>query len=373
MRSSSQPDKVDLLMSDHWDAFHRRVSAWQRTGDTKRLRLVELYQEAHHYRETIPERKLELLTRARDEARRLGEPWWVLFFEYNRLSTLTADLHDFARALPLAVELLVRFNGPEGCTHEHRIDILTLGLYALLQVDPIGYRRELEDGFADLDAQVPQGVGTARYVLDYRRAEYLSETERWEEAFVLSSRSLALAEQDEDRMAKAWWGAWILFRLCGVCDALGRYDRLAVYADDMRERSEGRSDLQRTRASALIWLAVTGRAAGDEQAALRSFQQGTRWLERLDSRDEICADALARYHELGGDLEEALGIRDRELAVVTRKGMNHRACRVEIERCRLLSRTGTLTPADVGKARAAAAKMRVPNWYLGKLDRLGTT
>jgi hypothetical protein len=320
----------------------------------------------------MPERKLELLTRARDEARRLGEPWWVLYFEYSRLSTLTADLHDFARALPLAVELLLRFNGPEGRAHRHRLDVLTLGLYAFLQVDPIGYRRELEDGFADLDAQVPQGPGTARYVLDYRRSEYLSETERWEEAFVLSSRSLALTEQGRDPMSKAWEGAWILFRLCGICDALGHFDRLAVHAEDMRERSEGRSDLLRTRASALIWLAVAGRAAGDERAALRSFQQGTRWLKGLDSRDELCADALARYHELGGDLEAALGIRDRELAVVTRKGMIHRACRVEIERCRLLSRAGTLTPADVGKARDAAAKMRVPDWYLERLDRVGT-
>ena len=171
---------------------------------------------------------------------------------------------------------------------------------------------------------------------------------------------------------KAWDGAWILFHLCGVCDALRRFDRLAVHAEDMRERSERRSDLLRTRASALIWLAVAGRATRDERKAVRSFQQGTRWLEGLDSRDEICADALARYHELGGDLEAALGIRDRELAVVTRKGMLHRACRVEIERYRILSRAGTLTPADAGKAKDAAARMRVPDWYLEKLARVGT-
>ena len=359
-------------MSDHWEEFHQRIGTWQRTGDTERLRLVEFYEESFRYRETVPERKLELLTRARDEAKRLGEPWWVLFFEYNRLSTLTADLHDFARALPVAVELLVRFSGPEGRTHAHRSDVHTLGLYAFLQVDPIGYRRELEDGFAYLNAQIPQGPGTARYVLDYRRAEYLGESERWEEALELSYRSLAVTEQHRDPMAKAWEGAWILFRLCGVCDALGRFDRLALHAEDMRERSQPRSDLLRTRASASIWLAVASRVSGDERAASRAYRQGTRELEGLDSRDEICADALARYHELGGDLEAALGVRDRELAVVARKGMLHRACRVEIERCRLLSRASALTPADVGKAKEATAKMRVPDWYLERLARIGT-
>ena len=58
-------------MSDHWDEFNRRAHAWRRAGDTERLRLVELHQESYRYRETNPEHKLELLTQARDEARRL--------------------------------------------------------------------------------------------------------------------------------------------------------------------------------------------------------------------------------------------------------------------------------------------------------------
>ena len=89
----------------------------------------------------------------------------------------------------LAVELLLRFNGPEGRGHSNRIDVLTQGLYAFLHVDPVGHRRDLEEGFAYLDAEVPQGPGTARFVLDYRRGEYLCETERWEEACELSYRA----------------------------------------------------------------------------------------------------------------------------------------------------------------------------------------
>lgn len=359
-------------MSDDGDDFDHRVTAWQQAGDAERLRLVETYHESYRYRETLPERKLDLLTRARDDARRLGEPWWVLFFEHQRLSTLTADLHDFARAQPLAVDLLVRFSGPEGRAHASRTDVLTLGLYTFLQVDPIGHRQDLEDGFAHLDAQVPRGPCSRRFVLDYRRAEYLSETERWEEANELSYRSLARSEQCEDPWVKDWEVAWILFHLCGVCDALGRLDHLAALAEDLRDRSEKRSDLLRTRAAALLWLAVAARAAGDERAARRAFHQGTRQLQGLDSRDELCADALARYHDLGGDLAAAVEVRDRELAVVTRKGMLHRACRVAIDRCRLLSRAGALTAADLGIAREAAVRMRVPEWYLDRLARVGT-
>ena len=85
-------------MSEYWDEFNRRVAVWQQAGDAECLKLVDLYHEAMSYRETEPEYQLALLTRCRDEAQRLGEPWWVLFFGYWRLSTVTADLHDFSRS-----------------------------------------------------------------------------------------------------------------------------------------------------------------------------------------------------------------------------------------------------------------------------------
>jgi hypothetical protein len=356
-------------MSAHWNEFDRRVDSWRQAGDYERLKMVELYHEAIRHRETNPEYVFELFTRGRSEAQRLSEPWWVLFFEYWRLSTVTADLHDFASALPLAMELMVRFNTPEGLAHPQRVNILTSVLYTYLQVDPIGYRDELESGFAHLDGQITRGPRVERFVLDYRRTEYLRETERWDEAFDLALESLALADRSGNPDIQIWHGAWSLFILCQICDALGRLDQLAGHAEDMAERSRKKSHLIRTRASALLWIAVARRATGDERTASRSFHIGLQHLKNLDSRDEICADPIARYYELGGDYNAAVGVRDRELAVITKKGMLHRSCRVQIERCRLLSRAGGITPSDVTEAHQAAAKLRVPNWYLEKLAR----
>ena len=357
-------------MSDKWNEFNRRVADWQQKGDAECLKLVDLYYEAFRHRETEPERQLELLTRGRAEAQQLNEPWWVLFFESCRLSTLTADLHDFARALPVAMELMVRFNSPQGQAHPERIGILTNVLYTYLEVDPVGYRDDLERGFAHLDGQIARGAVVERFVLDYRWTEYLNATERWEEAFERSHQSLALADRSSDPDKKIWHGAWALFLLCKICNALGRLDQLAAHAQDMAERSETKTHLMRTRAGGRIWLAVARRATGDERAASRSFHQGMHHLKNLDARDEICADAIARYYELGNDWKAAAEVRDRELAAISKKGMLHRSCLVQVERCRLLSRAGGLTPADVDKARQAAAKLRVPGWYLDKLARI---
>jgi hypothetical protein len=354
-------------MSAEWREFHQRVTTWQQAGDAERLRLADLYYEAYRHRETDPERQLEVLTRARDEARRLNEPWWVLLFESNRLGTLTADLHDFARALPLAMDLLVRFHGPEGRAHPQRVYVLTTVLYTYLQVDPVGYGDELERGFAQLDREIGRGPTVNRFVLDYRRTEYLGQTERWEEALDLAHQSLALADQSGDHDVQVWHGAWALFLLCEICHALGRLDEVAGHAADMEGRSAKKEHLLRTRASARLWLAVTQRARGDERAASRSFHRGMHWLKGLDARDEICAEPIARYYETGGQLQAAVAVRDRELAAIAKKGMLHRSCRVRIERCRLLSRAGSLAPADVESVRQATVQLRVPDWYLERL------
>ena len=75
------PGTVGVTMSDHWDEYERRVRLFQQAGDRERLELPRLYHEGWACHETDPERSVALCTRGRDEARRLSEPWWELFFE----------------------------------------------------------------------------------------------------------------------------------------------------------------------------------------------------------------------------------------------------------------------------------------------------
>jgi hypothetical protein len=358
-------------MDNHWVEFQRRTAEWQRAGDNERLQMARAYYEAMEYRESNPQLQFDILTRGRDEARRLAEPWWVLFFDAWRLVTLTSDLHDFGRALPLAMDLMLRFNGPEGRAHPQRVVALIDVLYCYFQIDPFGYRDELERGFTHLDAQVDKGATSDRFVLDFRRAEYLNETERWSEAHDLSLQSLARADASGDPSHPIWHGAWALFLLCPACHALGRMDQLAGHAEDMIGRSKEYAQLDRTRASGWLWLAVTQRAKGDERASARSFHQGMRHLNGVNARDEICAEPVARYYELGTDWKAAVTVRDRELACIDDTGSLHRICRVQIERCRILAAAGSLTPADLDAARQAAAKMRFPDRYLERIGRIG--
>src|SRR5262249_51204391 len=155
-------------------------------------------------------------------------------------------------------------------------------------VDPLAYENELERGFTYLDSRIAQRPVSDRFVLNYRWMEYLTAMERWEEAYELAHRSLALADSDE-RNALVWHGSWTLFMLCRICHALGLMDEMSAHAEYMAELSQKGDNLMRTLAAAWIWRAVARRASGNEQDAVQSFHRGVRYLKNVETRDEICA------------------------------------------------------------------------------------
>jgi len=363
------PGSVGVTMSDRWDEFDRRVRQWHREGDADRLNLTTLYYRGFECHEIDPAQTFALYTQARDEARRLEEPWWVLFFESWRLNALTSNAMDFARAMPLAMELMVLFNSPEGRVHPDRQMVLDNVLYTYIKTDPHGYEDDIERGARYLDELIEKGAVGMRFVLNHRRMVYLSFMERWDEAYELALRSLGLIDQVTDSHSRIWHSAWTLYQLCRVCYTLERFDELSEYTEHLREISTKHGQLRRTQADSWFWHAMLLRLQGDPKSAVRAYQRGLTALGPVERRDSICADPMAAYHEACENWQGALEIRDHELADVSPKGMYHRACEIHLDRCRILQRIGTLTDQDLTLAREAANLLRKPKWYLKKLEK----
>lgn len=357
-------------MSDLWDDYERYVRQWRAEGDSERLAMAELAVEGYRYQESDPGASIAVYDRGRQEAIRLQEPWWVLAFEGWRLNAATSFAMDFARAMPLAVELMARVNGPAALGHSHRADILTNALYTYTNVDPIGHREDIERGFAYLEDLVPDGPVSARFVLNHRRIAFLAGSERWEEARDFALIALALTDRARESYMRCWHGSWALLELCGIAAAMGDIEAVGAHAEHMETLARNASGLRRAESAAWCWLAVAMRAAGDARGAGRCYHKGLRMLQELHRRHTNAADAVARYFELGGDLRAAIGVRDREIAELAQNGRFHRQCLMHIERCRLLARLGELTPPDLDAVRDLARRQRVPGWYLHKLDAI---
>ncbi len=355
-------------MSNSRAEFNRRCAEIVKSGDSARIAMVRRYNQAWQYRETDPEIRLDLVTQCRDDAKLFNEWWWEIFFGKERLGALTSDLHDFSRALPVAMELMVRLNTTEGRTHSQYSAILIEVLYTYFEIDPFGFQEEIERGFAYLQEHIGKNRVDERFVLNYRRAHYLLNIERLSDAYELAHQMLAIAnERDND-----WFSAWYLFHLCRICHKLDLVDEVEIHASLNVEQSLGKEQFRRTYADGLLWLAVALQSRGDERAAAESFHKGMRQLQKLDRKDEMCADAIAAYYELREDLRAAVAVRDREIADREKCGSLHDVCMANIERCRLLAKAGEVSKLDLDLARAAMNKMKCPNWYIERLEQIGT-
>ena len=185
--------------------------------DSERLGLTGFFHQAWQLQETDAEQSFAIFTRGRDEARRLNESWWVLFFEHWRLNAMVCYVGDFARALPLGLELMVRFHAPDGQASEWRIWVLMHVFTIYSNIDPLGYQDEIERSLASLDAQIARGSNSERLYLAACSVDYLSSTERWGEAYDVALRSLAMVEQLREPHTRVWHGAWAHYRLCRIC------------------------------------------------------------------------------------------------------------------------------------------------------------
>jgi hypothetical protein len=83
-------------------------------------------------------------------------------------------------------------------------------------------------------------------------------------------------------------------------------------------------------------------------------------------------DAMCAYLELTARPEQALAVRDAELATVRDRGRFAYECACRLKRCVLRRRLGVLTGEDLDEARAAARRLRDPSRPLEQLARLAS-
>lgn len=352
---------------DDDDELSAQVRALYESEDTDRHALPSLVNQAFACHETDPERSLSLFTRGRDEALRLNEPWWVLYFESSRLEAMTAYLEDFGRALPLAMDLIVRFNTPPGSSHPSRNGVMVAVLETYQQIDAYGFQEELERGFERQEAITSREPVGARFVLNYRWRTFLCSTGRWQQAYENAIQTLALIDRSS---SKLWFGSWALYQLCQICHKLGDISELAGHAEQMAELSGRHGQLMRTEADGWIWQGASLRLRGENREARQAYLRGLRLISKLDQQHSICANSTAAYHLAGNDFRSALAVRDDELEEVTRKGMLHRICEVQLERCRLLTNLNELTRSELEAVRQCGSQLRRPQWFLKELDAI---
>jgi hypothetical protein len=203
-----------------------------------------------------------------------------------------------------------------------------------------------------------------------RRRSFLAGLQRFAEAHEVALEQLALCDADEEH-SDDWYGLSPAGFVCWLAARQEDWSTLAHYADLLEEWALPIHAAQEERAEAELWQAILARRAGDETTARRRQRNAVARMGRLGILcDVFYLDALALYHEVGGNLGHALRVRDKELAQFAGKGTHFRECEAHLKRCKLLAKMGKLRQSDLDAAHRAVGQLRRPEYYLTELKRL---
>ena len=352
-----------------WEWIDDFAARARSAGDRERLRLTGVLGEAYEYRHTNPDRMLALFAEGRRLALALEEPWWVLFFDYWHVETLIYYQEDYRTLLDAAVKLTVDVHRPAFVQHPLRLPIAANLIAAYLCIDPHGYADEIRGA---LDYALCEGMphDGVLYLFLFRQEWFAWEMGRLDEARAVCERIVGLAESDPEphRALHHLVGAHVC--LCRIAHRRRDWDGLDLWAragEELAQRRGGRYE----KALCVLWRAVWARHEGMDADARRLCRAGTAQMARLGRLpDEVYFDALCQFHELGGELENALTARERQRSIVADRGQLATECLNALHRCRLLTMMGRPLEEACGHVRAAAARLRRPAYYLDKLDRL---
>ena len=332
-----------------WDWVHEFEDEVESRGDGERARLLRLYRNAMDFKESNPDQAVARLLEGRALAERLGESWWVLFFDHWRLQILLHFKGDYGAALDLAVRAALEARKPAYAELPQRVCLHEDLLYCHVGVDPWGNAAAIRDALAFMQAEAGPEL-ECRYCVQVCQTDFDYACGRLDEAETAARRSLALVE-GAPPTTRAHYGMDAHSKLCAIAYHRRDWDELAEQAA-WGERLNLITNRPRLRAEFVLWQAFLARLSGEEEQARRLYHRAVALIGRGDALpDRTYFDALCAYHERGGDLETALKTRERELEALAGKGISNRESHAQVERCRLLEQLGRLTSFDLAAAR----------------------
>jgi hypothetical protein len=351
------------LNVDLWGWFH----AFQRkaiiSGDAERRQLPEIYYRGSDNLEIEPEKALNYFEQGKSLAQRLGEPCWALFFDYWRCEAYMFYIDDYKTALDVAVRIAAEAHKSQYVHCPVRARVYRILGDAYLLIDPVGYADQIRKTIDYMEADVPMDDDT-RLLLQGRRAILAFAFEQLDEAIDEGLRYFALSENHDYRYAYA------AAMLCEFYYLKGEIEVALKFAQTS-EISAHRADMKGLLGSLAAWRALFARKLGNEEEAGRFYRLATSRTTSL-GRTPFGAyfEALAHYHEIGGESDKAVTLRRQEINIVTGRGSPFAECGCRLKRLRLFGRMGLPIEEEMIAAREAAKGLIDSSRYIAKLDRI---
>ncbi len=352
----------------NWVEDYRRDA--EANNDEARLRLTWIHPLAYQLRETDPDRSLELCEEGRRQAQVLNEPWWVLFFDHWKSTALMHWKRDYRTILDHTIRLTLEVRKPHFEQHPLRLTIFDDLVSAYLGIDPEGYAVPIQQALDFLEQEVPSEPDSNRYLLHARQRRLALDQGNLEQAWELSQKELALANQDPEGHRSRHFSVFVYDSRCEIAFRRKDWETMASEARAGEELARVVGH-QLELSELLLWQALAAGRQGDRARAEKLYRQASSRLDRLGMPPgEGGFDALAAYHELAEDWPSVLAVRNRELKTIAGKGRLLYEARCRLKRLKLMTLVGPAPAPEVEAARAVIDQLKQPDKYLQRLEKL---
>lgn len=354
-----------------WDwieEFERR--AWE-TDDAERKELVDALYRASAVSRNEPALQLSYYNAGRELAKKLGESWWVLFFDHWRLQTMMHYLHDYKASLDLAVQATTEVRKPQYANLPQRICLHEDLISAFVGVDPEGRQDQIRSALDFMQAQVTDDV-ECRLCLQNLRFDFLIALDRYAEAEAEVRRLLDFIETTASESSRNHHMLGAYGALAELAFRQHQWDKVMESAKAGEELARKMSDRDGTIAEMVALQAAAAAHLNDTpREASRLARMAVGRAQKLNRPvPSLYVDALIECNRAQGKLDDALRLIDAECPLAAQSGRSIRHVRLQIVRCRLRKQLGLLTAADLAAARESTAELKHPQKYLDELAAL---
>lgn len=352
-----------------WDWIHEFLAEAEANGDEERLELIEHAHRASDFGKEEPDLNLAALNEGRALAQRLQEPWWILFFDHWRLQVLLHYKRDYREVLDIAVKATLEARKPTYAQFPQRVCLHEDLINAYLGIDPLGHQDAIASAMDYMNDEIPEDV-ECQFCARSCRTEFELVRGQLEEAEKSAKITLEMADDYWNPSTAEHHSGAACAHLCTIAYQRKDWAALQEWAT-LGEELNRNDDDDLGLATQMLWLALVARSQGDSDRAKRLRHRAVSKVKRVRSiPSSDYYDALAAYHEYGGELDKAVRVRERELARINGKGRYHDEAQAQLKRCTLLSTMGQLEDAQRQECRESVEKLRDPSPWIQKLDAL---
>lgn len=345
-------------MSDFW-LIMDLIEA-DKPGNEALKSMVDCYRDGSKLMQDEPETAIMHFKNGRDQAVELDKARWVLLYDHWTIQTLMFYMQDYNTALELSVKATIDARKPELAACPTRVCVHEDLISAYMGRDPIGYTEQIEDAIQYMEEEVDKN-SNCHFCLRGRRISFELVHKRVDNAY---DEAMQLFSSTTEKTHYHIHAISDLIYIAYLRKDYPEILRLARLGEPLAFEKDRREFIIAFKAWEVLALYQCGDA--HHEIFLMNLYDYSQSMSRITS--DAYYDALCAYYEAKGNLDTALQMRDKQVALKAGGGQYYYEYHARLEQCRLRKKLGMDTDDALAELHQVVDAFTKPEQFLAEIE-----